>query len=629
MIIKRLVAVCLALSSECLAHNSEHISQWVPKSAIRFADQYNNPDDRAEHSTMLGQAQQISFAIVSGHRYFLEGELLLAKSSLESIDVAELSLQSKDLRSSYFLQLGQTEYYLGNPFIACEYFALSYDLARLSANPYIYLEASSQQASCLMESSNDKEALAILSDAMNVASSLTDEDELTQGRLLRLLARSQVNQGLFDEAASTLQQSITSFSQANSQQEIFYTLICWSELARLYAVPTLFEGLQKALATELKQKSNSLGDVYALFFEALSHIPPFIGDLSVARSLLLQTLLLLPQYETPELEVNARAYLMLIDFIQGRKQNRNFSVYIQANSSLLNQDIGALVLSLSLEPSEAKDSLVQSIISEQTKLQQLALAIKGHHNGVIVPQMSEAYQAEISRQHVEIARLNNVAMAAENLSMKTKQNVSVVIVIFLVLGLAYAVFSRGRFKQMAVTDSLTRLPNRRFVYHYLSKIVKDASSVKRTSNKNRGIGVMLIDVDFFKRVNDTRGHDAGDHALRQLAKIASESVSNLGRVARFGGEEFCVILPKTTPYITNRLAEKLRKNVECADLGLKDLRLTVSIGIKFIEFNQLQTSINADTIISSADFSLYQAKANGRNQVVGNIGCHEGTLIKA
>jgi len=157
-------------------------------------------------------------------------------------------------------------------------------------------------------------------------------------------------------------------------------------------------------------------------------------------------------------------------------------------------------------------------------------------------------------------------------------------------------------------DYLTGLYNRRYFYKAMSEYEED---VKETGEK---FAVAMIDIDHFKNVNDTYGHDVGDRVIVTLADILRSSTSPRDVVARFGGEEFCVVLKNINRYSAEDILERIRSEVESYTLTVdkdKHLKFTISIGaVIHNEEETLEDSIN------EADMMLYKAKNGGRNQVV-------------
>jgi len=166
--------------------------------------------------------------------------------------------------------------------------------------------------------------------------------------------------------------------------------------------------------------------------------------------------------------------------------------------------------------------------------------------------------------------------------------------------------------KQSITDELTGLGNRRFFYTHLEQ---EWNHAKRNG---ASFSFMMMDIDRFKLYNDTHGHLQGDVALKNTAKTIKESLSRtIDKAARWGGEEFAVILPDTSVDGAMKVAERIRKNVERNPLPLPDggtNNVTVSIGLNAIK--PQGQDIHLKTFISGADKALYHAKATGRNRVI-------------
>ena len=129
------------------------------------------------------------------------------------------------------------------------------------------------------------------------------------------------------------------------------------------------------------------------------------------------------------------------------------------------------------------------------------------------------------------------------------------------------------------------------------------------------VTVMMVDVDHFKRINDDRGHAEGDRALRVIARALSRAVRSSDIVCRYGGEEFCIILPGTSMGPAAQLAGRVREEVPaaCAQAGLADgERITVTIGVAECPADGDQ----AEDVVRAADLRLYRGKGAGRDRVV-------------
>ncbi|RDD35261.1 Response regulator PleD [Wolbachia endosymbiont of Cylisticus convexus] len=165
--------------------------------------------------------------------------------------------------------------------------------------------------------------------------------------------------------------------------------------------------------------------------------------------------------------------------------------------------------------------------------------------------------------------------------------------------------------EMSIKDPLTNCYNRRYFDAYLRNIVKDSVE------KDRSLSLMMLDIDYFKMVNDNFGHNAGDEFLKQVQKRISENIRVTDLLARFGGEEFVVVMPDTSILDACTIAERVRKVIAKKPFMLADKNtahnLTVSIGIAEIQKSDLD---NIKEFIIRADKYLYKAKNSGRNRVV-------------
>ena len=164
-----------------------------------------------------------------------------------------------------------------------------------------------------------------------------------------------------------------------------------------------------------------------------------------------------------------------------------------------------------------------------------------------------------------------------------------------------------RLTVMARTDSMTGLLNHTAILKELD------SELKRASRKSTPTSVLLFDLDHFKRVNDTWGHQAGDQVLKRFALLIDEESRSYDKTGRYGGEEFLLVLPETGPQECATIAERIRAHVERMDLTEveDELRLTASVGGSTCD----GTDIDVTRLIALADNGLYRAKEEGRNRV--------------
>ncbi len=162
--------------------------------------------------------------------------------------------------------------------------------------------------------------------------------------------------------------------------------------------------------------------------------------------------------------------------------------------------------------------------------------------------------------------------------------------------------------RLMTVDALTQIFNRRYFNEALER------EFNRARRYNRALGLILFDIDHFKKVNDTYGHLAGDNLLRQMVTAMKPRLRREDVFARTGGEEFGVLLPEINLEGSRVIAEKLRKIAETAETRFENkvLRATVSLGIA-----QLTPDMTGEQLYKVADEALYQAKNTGRNRVCG------------
>lgn len=164
----------------------------------------------------------------------------------------------------------------------------------------------------------------------------------------------------------------------------------------------------------------------------------------------------------------------------------------------------------------------------------------------------------------------------------------------------------NKLQYQATHDNLTKLYNRQKFNDELHK------EILRENRYQHSLSIIMFDIDDFKMVNDTFGHDVGDIILISIANVISRSTRVTDIVARWGGEEFMILLPETSANEAVTIAEDIRKNVASMDYEQIDKRVTISLGVNSFVANE----DNYDSFIKGVDIALYKAKNNGKNQVV-------------
>ena len=179
-------------------------------------------------------------------------------------------------------------------------------------------------------------------------------------------------------------------------------------------------------------------------------------------------------------------------------------------------------------------------------------------------------------------------------------------------GVKYLIKSRDFEYQyrLATIDGLTELYNHRYFQEALTNQVEIAKRY------NQVFSLIMIDIDYFKKFNDTYGHQAGDAVLKQVAKILKNNSRTTDFVCRYGGEELCIILPNTSADEALFNAKRINKAIENMEIELNNTtekgKVTISVGVATFPEN----AMTAEELVEHADKSLYYAKEHGRNQVV-------------
>ena len=162
--------------------------------------------------------------------------------------------------------------------------------------------------------------------------------------------------------------------------------------------------------------------------------------------------------------------------------------------------------------------------------------------------------------------------------------------------------------RMAITDGLTNLFNKRY---FLETLEKETARARRY---HRPLSLIMIDLDHFKNVNDTYGHLAGDHILKELGELLRSRIRREEIVVRYGGEELAILLPETGKDGAMKVAEQMRKRVEDHTFIFAGKKITITISAGVAEL--IETNYDFNGFIDVADERLYAAKKGGRNKVV-------------
>ena len=174
-------------------------------------------------------------------------------------------------------------------------------------------------------------------------------------------------------------------------------------------------------------------------------------------------------------------------------------------------------------------------------------------------------------------------------------------------------FNHERIKLLGLLDPLTGIHNRRYFDERLDE------EISRSLRQNKALSCLFLDIDHFKQFNDVYGHHVGDLVLKEVAKLIKSQMRQSDVLARFGGEEFSVLLVQTDKHTANEIAERIRQQIAAHQISLGDstLGVTISIGCSTLDNNMtnLVASKASQQLLARADEALYRSKQQGRNQV--------------
>lgn len=179
-----------------------------------------------------------------------------------------------------------------------------------------------------------------------------------------------------------------------------------------------------------------------------------------------------------------------------------------------------------------------------------------------------------------------------------------------IASLAAIAINNSQLLEMTTTDIMTHL---KLKHYFFTLLMERLDTINSSGSKKDSLSILMLDIDFFKKINDTYGHAAGDIVLEAVAKIIKSCTRNVDTAARYGGEEFVVMLNNTPPSAALAVAERIRKLVEDKIILYdgQNIKVTISLGVSSYNFD-LEP---AKSIVERADKALYESKQNGRNRV--------------
>lgn len=311
---------------------------------------------------------------------------------------------------------------------------------------------------------------------------------------------------------------------------------------------------------ELTSKINSIDEQKSLIENQTKNIKTYEEKLSIQEKLL--------EKQTKQVE-------------EQKKELNNIYLNIQQEKQKLS---GAV-----LDVKEKEDIVESLVILQKEKQQEFEKAKKE----------LELLNSKIEEQKSNIIIKENTISDQKNIISA----LTILSIIVVILGLN-GIRQNQLLKNLSQTDSLSGLYNRRFINQ---KLQEEISKFKRYKTP---FSILLIDVDFFKRINDLYGHDKGDLIIKEISSLIQKNIRNTDICARWGGEEFLILTPNSDLKAALTLANSLREFIEKNDFKMEKDGVTISIGVSTYNEN-----ITQEKLIKLADNALYKAKGNGRNRV--------------
>lgn len=292
-----------------------------------------------------------------------------------------------------------------------------------------------------------------------------------------------------------------------------------------------------------------------------------------------------------------QAYQLFSENDQRVKRLQLYPVIIENYQALSNFE---RALELMIEYKTLYDETISLESQEKFNHSQSEFELARKEKELIASQLEEALKEQSILQ-----------LTKDKMEQKSTQHllISIVIIISLILIfllLAYRIKTRAylQVKELSLRDQLTNLLNRRAIHHIIQM------EVNRFNRKPIPFSLVLLDIDYFKRLNDSYGHECGDIVLKAVAKTLTSTLRSSDEVARWGGEEFLILLPETTAEQAYHIAEKVRLAIANIVVSYNEKSITTSVSLGISEFNGLN---HYEDVIKQADEALYSAKEQGRN----------------
>lgn len=622
----RSVTICLlgtAISWVAYADESQ-LPVWYSEQATQLIEELGDDTEALLQESSFYSVDTQTFIVNHiAEKYALEGRFVEASAVLNTMS-HQKDAMGNTAQVDWLLNVGSVSGILYPESVAgCKALDEAMSNADAAATPGLYITAVSAFVPCIANDyARRAELFGLLGDAIQVADEV-DVDATTNILLLGALADAYIASDRMEAAIRSIDQAYALAQEQDIPAEMF-NIQFNKALAGFYSRDS---SVMKMAINELESivantESIADGDFFISYLRGILFSPLLLNDPAESVESLERAVALAHTTQETFFATDASVTLLIVYLYQGEldlAESLESHIIDEWGDGSLTYDpyVQIAMASRNGDPQTAIDfavALDHFYINRSVELARFGRvdAENGQESWV-----GEAYQAEIARQELEIERLNAQRAQAENEIMHTRQRVGYVVTAVLVLLILYLLFSRNQFKRLSLTDTLTGLANRRKAYFKLEEAIDSSQEGRINSGEHEGVGVILLDVDYFKTINDCFGHDYGDRVLREVSKLISRAVHGSETAARFGGEEFIVVLPQTTLSKTLETAERIRLCVENHVFDLPERTfITISAGVH-VEI-PVENQTTSDDITKAADMALYLAKSSGRNCVVSS-----------
>lgn len=616
----------------------------------------------AMHEKLSIPAFELESDILDYLETWSKEDILPSKALIAEYDLlSQQCAQKKWLRCVYTSNLFKVETLITLERLAEAHKSLLYTQALLPDNASLVEKARLKiSALDILTHKGSSEEIEQLIDELNslAAATLAKEGNEGVGKIYVAIGRSQTITYQYAEAIKNLQKAYVEFDRVNDLKSTGNALV---SLGNVYSAidntDKALEYFELALATD-QQLGNEFNESVVLFNIGHAYLNKqdyeqskryFIQALTLSEKLedtigIMWTKLMLGHValesnnirealalfqETKSTFVEAQESTLLYSALFGSAKAYVALGNVDAADAIM-QETTALFDSIAVPPKQVERLLLESKIlhlqgdydrayETLEQAMDLQLEIKKQEKASLV----ERYQVEFDTKLKEQQNRALLEQNNEQLIQLAKQERERLIWMFVIVAVAVCVVVlvvflvhqnrlRREFKRMAMRDPLTGQPNRRSILAFAK------SMYKRAQDQQSSIGIAIIDLDFFKKINDEYGHETGDNVLKAFGVACKNAIRTQDSFGRYGGEEWLLVLSNVTEKQFEAIFERLSKEINDANIDgfPEDRKITFSMGAVSIQPSK-ETSLQA--IIQTADELLYAAKEQGRNRVISEV----------